>query len=328
MGIVTMSFPIVTGICLSLFMTHFYSVLGTSGSITVAAITAFSPYWILSLIGLIICAIWLKDFPEQCGAYRDNDKSFTPEMANEMLMRELEARRNSCWKRSKIWGCKDWWLQAIPSSLLLSCAMAFMVQIIPVLFSYGAELDVLAVPGFVLMSSGANAVLFGLSIFACFGSWLLGVLDTKYGTKRAVFITSWIMLIAGVLGIIGNVWCAVAACWCLGLFMGAASNFGLSSIVRYWRAEDFPSVMSGAPPLGTVIGAAFPFIVASIASAMSYKAAFGFVGIMAIVCIVCISLFKPRGVAEYDRKLRIAAGLEPDDVLFDRLDYEKRMNAK
>ncbi len=328
MGIVTMAFPIVTGICLSLFMTHFYTVLGTSGSLTVAALTAFSPYWILSVIGLLICGFFLKDFPEQCGAYRDNDKNFTPEMANEMLMRELEARKNSCWKRSKIWGCKDWWLQALPSSLLLACAMGFMVQIIPVLFSFGAALDVLAVPNFVLMSSGANAVLFGLSIFACFGSWLLGVIDTKYGTKTAVFITSWIMLLAGVLGLLNNVWTTVVACWLLGIFMGAASNFGLSSIVRYWRAEDFPSVMSGAPPLNTVIGAAFPFVIASIASALTYRYAFGFVGIMAIVCIVCISLFKPRGVAEYDRKLRIAAGLEPDDVLFDRLDFEKRQNAK
>lgn len=328
MGIVTMSFPIVTGICLSLFMTHFFTVLGTSGSITVAAVTAFSPYWLLSVAGLLICAIWLKDFPEQCGCYRDNDKNFTPEMAREMLERELKARKNSCWKRSKIWACKDWWLQALPCALLLACAMAFMVQIIPVLFSFGEQLNVLAVPGFVLMNSGANAVLFGLSIFACIGSWVLGVLDTKYGTKKAIFITSWVMLTAGVLGTFNNIWTTVAACWLLGIFMGAASNFALSSIVRYWRAEDFPSVMSGAPPLNTVIGAAFPFVIASIASAFTYRVAFGFVGVMAIVCIVCISLFKPKGVAEYDRKLRVAAGLEPDNVLFDRLDFEKRMNAR
>lgn len=327
MGIVTMSFPIVTGICLSLFMTHFYTVLGTSGSITIAALTAFSPYWILSVVGLLICAIWLKDFPEQCGCYRDNDKSFTPEMAQEMLMRELEARKHSCWKRSKIWGCKDWWMQAIPSALLLACAMAFMVQIIPVLFSFGNQLDVLAVPNFILMSSGANAVLFGLSIFACFGSWILGVIDTKYGTKRAIFITSVIMLIAGVLGLLNNLWTTVAACWLLGIFMGAASNFALSAIVRYWRAEDFPSVMSGAPPLNTVITAAMPFVISSIATAFDYHIAFGFVGVMAIVCIICSLVFSPRGVAEYDRKLRIEAGLEPDDVLFDRLDQEKRWNA-
>ena len=347
MGIVTMSFPIITGICLGLFYGHFYGTLGASGGdFTIARVVAFSPYWIAALVGLLLCVFFLKDFPEQCGAYRDNDKNFTPEMANEMLMRELEARKVSPWKRSKIWGCKDWWFQAIPTALLLACAMAFMVQIMPLLQSYGTQLDVLAIPSFSLMQDGYYAVLFGLSIFACFGSWLLGVLDTKFGTKTAVFITSIIMLIAGVLGMIDNVWCSVAACWMLGLFMGASSNFGLSSIVRYWRLEDYPSVMSGAPPVSTIIGAGFPFLVSVISkigltpqqiddlnngvegAVANYKYSFAFVGIMAIVCIICNRLFQPRGIAEYDRKLRIEAGLEADDVLFDRIDMEKRLNAK
>ena len=347
MGIVTMAFPLVTGICLGLFASHFFGmVFGQGVDFTLARVIAFSPYWIAGLVAIIVCALFLKDFPEQCGAYRDNDKSFTPEMANEMLMKELEARKNSCWKRSKIWGCKDWWMQAIPTALLLACAMAFMVQIMPVLQSKGDALNVLAIPGFSLMADGYNAVLFGLSIFAMFGSWLLGVLDTKYGTKTAVFITSIIMLIAGGLGMIDNIWCTVAACWLLGLFMGASSNFGLSSIVRYWRLEDYPSVMSGAPPVSTIIGAGFPFLVSVISrigltpeqindlnngvegAVANYKYSFLFVAIMAVVCIVCNRLFSPRGIAEYDRKLRIEAGLEPDNVLFDRLDMEKRQNAK
>jgi MFS family permease len=194
-------------------------------------------------------------------------------MANQMMVAEIEARKKSVWKRSKIWGCKDWWLMAIPNSLLLSCAIAFMVQIIPVLLRYNAELSVLAVPGFVLMSQGFSAVMFGLSFFACFGSWLLGVIDTKYGTRTAVFITAILMLAAGLVGMIDNPWAAVAACWLLGLFMGASSNFGLSAIVRYWRQEDFPSVYSGAPPLGTVIGSTFPFIIATIAARFTYNGA-------------------------------------------------------
>jgi len=288
-----------------------------------ANISAFSPYWIAALIGILICAIFLKDFPEQCGAYRDNDKSFTPEMAQEMMIREVEARKKSVWKRSKIWGCKDWWLMAIPNSLLLSCAMAFMVQIMAVLNGYGEQLNFLAIPGFILTSTGVNTVLFGLSIFAMFGSWLLGVIDTKYGTKTAVFITSIIMLLAGVLGMLNNAACAVAACWMLGLFMGASSNFGLSGIVRYWRQEDFPSVYSGAPPLGTVIGAVFPFLVATIAAKFTYSGAFLFVAIMAVVCIVCNRLFNPIGIAKYDNKLREAAGLPADDLLVERYNKEK-----
>ena len=344
MGIVTMAFPIVTGICLSLFATQFFGIFGqqmganmgalmatgqyteeaataiaTSKAVVKASIISFSPYWIISLIGIILCGIFLKDFPEQCGAFRDNDRSFTPEMAQQMLIKEQELRAKSVWKRSKIWGCKDWWLQAIPNSLLLSCAMAFMVQIMPILQSHNEELKALAVPGFVLMADGYNAVLFGLAIFACFGSWLLGVLDTKYGVRTAVFITSIIMLLAGVLGLINNTWCVVAATWMLGLFMGASSNFGLSSIVRYWRGEDFPSVYSGAPPIGTVIGAAFPFIVAAIGSKLGYAYAFGFVAIMAVICIVCNRAFNPRGIIAYDNKLRTAAGLPLDDELEQRL---------
>ena len=346
MGIVTMSFPIVTGICLGLFYSTYYGKVGFDvlgpflgikqqmgqaaaiqmaltpelmARIVPANIVSFSPYWIISVVGLIICGLFLKDFPEQCGAYRDNDRSFTPEMAQQMLVQEQELRAKSVWKRSKIWGCKDWWLQAIPNSLLLSCAMAFMVQIINVLDEHASELSMFAVENFALMSDGKTGVLFILAIFACFGSWLLGVLDTRFGVRTAVLITSVLMLLAGILGLINNIWCTVAATWMLGLFMGASSNFGLSSIVRYWRGEDFPSVYSGAPPIGTVIGAAFPFIVAAIGTNMGYKYAFGFVGIMAIVCIVCNRAFNPRGIIAYDNKLRTEAGLPLDDELEQRL---------
>jgi OFA family oxalate/formate antiporter-like MFS transporter len=324
MGIVTIAFPIVTGICLNLFMIQFYTLLGSGASLLKASVSAFAPYWILSLVGMGICAIFLKDFPEQVGAFRDNDKSFTPEMANQMLVAEMQAREKSVWKRSKIWGCLDWWLFAIPNSLLLSSAIALMVQIVPVLMGYNEQLKVLAVPGFLLMSEGYSAVLFGLAIFATAGSWFLGVIDTRFGTRFAVAVTTVFMLLAGILGSINNVWCVVAACWLLGIYMGAASNFGLSGVVRYWRQEDFPSVFSGAPPLGTVIGAAFPFIVASIAARFTYNGAFTFIGICAIVAMVCLALFNPRRLANYDNKLREAAGLPADDVLLQRVDMEKR----
>ena len=221
---------------------------GTGKAVVKASLISFSPYWIISLIGIILCGIFLKDFPEQCGAYRDNDRTFTPEMAQQMLVAEQEARARSVWKRSKIWGCKDWWLQAIPNSLLLSCAMAFMVQIMKVLQEHEAELQMFVVPGFALMSEGYTAVLFGLAIFACFGSWLLGVLDTKYGVRTAVFITSIVMLIAGILGMINNVICIVAATWMLGLFMGASSATGAVRTSPAFIPARPPSAPSSARP--------------------------------------------------------------------------------
>lgn len=60
------------------------------------------------------------------------------------------------------------------------------------------------VPGFVLMSQGYSAILSGLSIFACFGRWFLGAVDTRYGTRTAVLITAILMLTAGLLGMVDN----------------------------------------------------------------------------------------------------------------------------
>ncbi len=323
MGITTMAFPIVTGIALSLFMNVYYSTLASTGNRVLTNFIAFAPWWALAIIGIILFSVFIKDYPEQVGCYRDNDPSFTKEEAMEMLMKELEARKKSVWKRSKIWGCLDWYLISLPAGFLLSCAMAYMVQVIPVLFSYGPALDVLAVPGFALMNSGANAVLFGLAIFALFGSWFLGVLDTKYGTRTAIFITSIVMLISGILGMIHNIICTVAATWLLGLFMGASSNFSLSCIVRYWRREDFQAVMTGAPPVGTLVSAPLPYVMAALGK-ISYDYAFLLISIIAVICIVMNRLFKEKRLYDYDKKLRLAAGMEADDVLYSRIGQEKR----
>lgn len=323
MGLSTMSFPIVTGICLSFFMTVYYGTLAKTGSLITANFVAFAPWWGLAIVGIILFAIFIKDYPEQVGCYRDNDPSFTKEEAMAMMMKTIEERKSSVWKRKVIWGCVDWYLISLPAGWLLSCAMAYMVQVIPVLYSYGPALDVLAVPGFSLMSSGANAVLFGLAIFALFGSWYLGVIDEKYGPKTAVFITAILMLLAGILGMIHNIFCTVAATWLLGAFMGAASNLGLSCNVRYWRSEDFQSVMTGAPPVGMIVSAPLSYVMAALGK-ISYDYAFLLITILAVVCIVMNRLFNEKRLYDYDKKLRIAAGKEPDNVLYDRIGLEKR----
>jgi len=311
MGIVTMTFPIVTGILLGVFTSTVFTKIAMGATIQQASCAAFMPFAIVTVISYIIAIFLIKDFPEQCGAFRDNDKGFTAEMANKMLMEEIELRKKSVWKRSEIWKCRDWWFMAIPAALLLSLAIAFMVQIIPVL------------QGFPEIGDKYVIVLTFLSIAACAGSWVLGIIDTKFGTKTALIITSVLMLLAGALGATGKLVPTVIAAMLLGLFMGASSNFGLSAIVRYWRREDFPAVYAGQPPLGFIISSIAPFVVASIATAKSYSAAFLFVAIMAVVCIVLLILFNPRNIIKQDDKLREKAGLPLDGLLAAKFDEEK-----
>ena len=328
MGIVTLSYPLASAICLSLFTGAHGAKLAETGSVVKANITAWLPFYIACIVGLIICAVFVKTYPEDCGCFRDNDKSFTKEKADKMLALELENRKKSVWKRSKIWGCAQWWFAIIPTNIIMLTAVAFMVQIVPALISFNDKFTIFAIPGFKLMSMGFTSVLFMMGIVAMIGSYVLGLLDTKFGTKKAIFITSIIMTICGILGAIDNAWTIFAATMLLGVFMGAGSNFGFSALVRYWRPEDFPAVYTGAPPLNTVMNAVFPYIFAAIgAQALGYHGTFIFVAVLGVISIVLNSLFNPKKLADYDAKLRAEAGLPVDNVLYDRVGMEERANA-
>jgi MFS family permease len=83
MGIATLAFPIANG----LLGPFAGSVFGPIGAMSAQHIPfdpnqiimkAFLPFFIVSIVGWLIGVIFIKDYPEQVGAFRDNDKSMTP----------------------------------------------------------------------------------------------------------------------------------------------------------------------------------------------------------------------------------------------------------
>jgi len=90
MGIATLAFPIANGLlgpfATSVFAKGFPDVKG-----------AFLPFFIVSVVGWIIGLIFIKDYPEECGAYRDNNKSLTPEAAKAIMEADIENKKNSVW---------------------------------------------------------------------------------------------------------------------------------------------------------------------------------------------------------------------------------------
>ena len=78
MGITTIMFPVGNGL-ISVFAANVFK----TGQPDPAS--AFLPYLIACIATWLVGLIFVKDYPEQCGAYRDNDRSFTPEMARNMM---------------------------------------------------------------------------------------------------------------------------------------------------------------------------------------------------------------------------------------------------
>ena len=298
MGIATFAFPLGNAL-IGLFADNVFK----TGAPTI--FSAFLPFFIIGVVGLAIGVFFIKDYPEQCGGFRDNDSSMTPEAAKAMMEAEIKAKETSVWTLGNSLKSGDFWFVVLPMGFLLLCAVGMMTQTASILGVFEKELEPIG---------GFAAVMGGIAILACVGSWLLGVLDTKYGTKAAIVISVIVMTIGGVFGIIHNAGCLLAALACLAIFMGASSNFTVSSAARYWRREDFANVFAAVNPIANILQAAGPMIIAILITTQGYQYAFGLVGILGVVSIILICMFKPDRVKVVDDKLRAAAGLSPDEV--------------
>ena len=303
MGIATFAFPIANGLigpfAASVFAKGFPDVTG-----------AFLPFFIVFVIGWIIGLIFIKDYPEQCGAYRDNDKNLTPEIAEKMMLEEIENKKTSVWTLPHTLACRDFWLITIPVGTLLMFSVGMMTQSAAIIANFENELAFVG---------GYTGVMAMIMIFGCIGSFILGVLDTRFGTKFAMIISVVIMIISGILGTIPNAITLLISMICLALFMGASSNFGVSMAAQYWRREDFSRVFAAASPIGNIICSSGPMLIAMLMySAGGYRTIFITTAIVGVISLILLLLFKPSHVKEVDDKYRKAAGKTLDDALVGR----------
>lgn len=308
MGIATIAFPVGNAL-LQPFMKKAFATLPTTGKPDVFG--AWLPFFILICVGILIGAIFVKDYPEQCGAYRDNDKSITPEVAKAIMERDIENKRTSVWTLGNTLKCPDFWFLTLPSGLLLAGSVGMSTQTAKLFVNYGIDAE----------NEKFGLIMFGLAVFTIIGSYTLGVLDTKIGTRKAMMISTVLMVVAGILGIVNSLPCAIAALWVLGLFMGAASNFTVSSSVQYWRIEDFPNVFALVNPVANFLQALAPMVIAMLMfmnGAPDTTPPYIFVCVGGIVGTVMLALFKPERVKAYDDKYRAKAGKALDEALVGR----------
>jgi len=305
MGLVTVAFPLGNAL-MSPFAVVVFANMATTHMPNIVG--GFLPYFILGVVALLLGAIFIKDFPEQVGAFRDNDKSMTPEVANAMLAADIENRKTTVWTFLRTLKVGGFWLITLPMGFMLMGAIGVMTQTASIIGTYGFGPDT---PTF-------GIIMLTIAVVAIVGSIVLGLLDTKFGTKRAIFISVICMVLSGVFGLFNNFTTMIIALVFLGVFMGASSNFTVSAAVQYWRLEDFPSVFARVNPIANVMAAVGPMIIAMLLFGSGVVGAFGFILVIGVVSVVLILLFKPDKVKDIDDKYRAEAGKPLDDALASR----------
>lgn len=305
MGIATLVFPLGNGV-----IGAFAAAVFAGGQPHIPE--AFMPFLIIILVGLIIGIIMVPDYPEQAGGYRDNDANMTPEMAKAMMEEEIENKKTTVWKLNHTLTTRDFWFLTIPAGFLLMISIGTMTQTNQILGQMGPALE---------QFGGFAGVMLMIMIFGLIGSFVLGVLDQKLGTKKSMIIACCIMCLAGVFGIISspeNPGMLVAALICLALFMGAASNYTVSLAAQYWRREDFSTVFAAVNPVANLINALGPMAVAIVMIALGYNHIFTMSLILGVASVIMLLLVNPKHIKEKDDKFRQEAGKPLDDALDNR----------
>jgi len=306
MGIATLAFPLGNGVIGAFAAAAFpeNSMPNIAG--------AFIPFLIIIIVGLIIGIAFVPDYPEQVGCFRDNDANMTPEMAKAMMEEEIENRKTTVWKLNHTLTTRDFWFLTIPAGFLLMLSVGTMTQTQPILGQMGEGLN---------QFGGFAGVMLMIMIFGLIGSFVLGILDQKLGTKKSMLIACVIMVIAGVLGMVSSPdqpGLLVAALICLALFMGASSNYTVSLAAQYWRREDFPTVFAAVNPIANIINAFGPMIVAIVMISSGYNNIFTMTLILGVISVVLLLLVRPSHIKEKDDEFRKAAGKPLDDALVGR----------
>ena len=296
MGIATIAFPVgnmFVGYCRNWFM--------ASNN----AFTAFLPFLIVVAIGIILSCTTFADFPEQNGCFRDNDPSMTKEKAEEMMRHQQENKKHALWNPLRCASSLGFWFVSL-ALLPAGISAAMMAQSFVIISTSG------------LMDQFATVMLI-VGIVAAVGSWLVGVVDNKFGTRKAIILEMIIMLLSSVLGFIGGPICTWIAMILLGIYMGAGSNFPVSAIYQWWRPEDFSKVSASSGVVTGIIGALLPILIRTQVTATgSPFFAYLIQGCGALVGLICMLIFRGTWIKKRDDKYRQAAGLALDDYLTDR----------
>ena len=303
MGIATFAFPVCNGL-MGPFAGIVFDEAYMAANHAPNVFGGFLPFLIVGVVGWIIGLIFVKDYPEQVGCFRDNDKSFTKEKADAMLAAEIEAKKTTVWKLGNTLKCGSFWLITIPMGTLLACSVGAMTQTTQIFEANG-------------LADKFDMLMGMVMIFALIGSYVLGLIDGKFGTKAAITVSVVVMLLAGVLGAIGGN-LMIPAIILLAIFMGAASNFTVSGAAQYWRREDFSTVFGYVNPIANIIQCAGPMMFAILIAAVNVKAPFIVTAVIAVISLVLVLCFKPANVKACDDKYREAAGKPLDDELVGR----------
>ena len=269
MGIATMGMTISSATLNPIILGFAGSAMGVSGFFwAMAAVVA---------VTAVVVFFFVKNNPEEAGAYPDNDQSVSREELEAEFRAAMEYKKTSPWTTARVLKTPQTWLIGLGTGLPMMVGAGTIALLVPTLAAYGQD----QMFGVVLLSS--------MWPIGLLGHYLIGVLDQKLGTKKTTLIVICVLGLGGLLVRLGgasSVVCAIAT----GMFMfglSGAANVCMSLTASIYGRADFEVAYTPIQVIFNVLN----FAGVSVMSTVS--ATFGPTNVMLAVFIICVVALVP-----------------------------------
>jgi MFS family permease len=199
---------------------------------------------LIVVLGLLT-PIWVRDYPEEVGAYPDNIKNEKIDVSSQLG--ELQ-RYKSPFTIGRLLKDKDMWLIACGFGFLWIVTGGLMSQFVPRMVSVGFEQS----QGILMLSVSA--------VFGVVGSYFWGWVDQKTNTKLASVVYALCYIVALLLLIQGSKAAAYASVVFIGFGVGGLLNLMPSLVISVYGRYDFGSANGLVTPIASLLQK-FTFII-------------------------------------------------------------------
>lgn len=245
----------------------------------------FYVWAIIPIVMLVIVLVFIRDNPEDRGYNPDNDKNMTPEMARQLLEEGKEYEKTSPWTLKKLFTTRYAWLTAVGTGPLLMISVGVMSSLVNRAVSIGFTTET------------AIITLSIVGIIGLVGSYVWGLIDTKFGTKTATILLYIWISIALILNLLAGVHLAFyyVSIAMLACFIGGSNNMPVSMIGTVFGRFDYSSAYRLIWPIVVIIQSLGFALVGALAAMMgnSFGASYALLIVSAVIGIVCTALL-PR----------------------------------
>lgn len=190
---------------------------------------------ILGIIGIVI----LRDNPLDAGFYPDNVSKEVYEAEYLNQKQDQESEYISDWTLEKLLTTKETYLAALVPAFMGLALVGIVSQFVGRNMALG------------LSQTQAVGAMTVAAVCGMIGSWLFGVIDTKYGTKIGVILYCIFFAVAVVMNVLGSVHVAFVyiSIVMVGASLGGTTNFQISWPASIFGQKDYPTANTVIYPI-------------------------------------------------------------------------------